>query len=136
MPPARSCAPSRFAPCAGNRARAPPSSVRRTRSTKRRNEWIMASVKKLKIAVVGAGMGGLSSAAALRKLGIDVDIYEQAESFSRIGAGIHVAANAVKALYGLGLSEQTLREKAFMPIADYHREYNNGKLNGELTHNV
>lgn len=90
--------------------------------------------KSFKIAVVGAGMGGLSAAAALRKLGVAVDIYEQAESFARIGAGIHVAANAVKALYGLGLSEQTLREKAYFPIADYHREFDTGKLTGELPH--
>lgn len=94
----------------------------------------MATQKQLEIAVVGAGMGGLSSAAALRKFGIDVHVYEQAESFARVGAGIHVAANAVKALYGLGLAEATLREKAFLPVADFHREYDTGKLTGQLPH--
>ena len=33
-------------------------------------------------------MGGLAAAAALRSLGIDVTIYEQASTFGRVGAGI------------------------------------------------
>lgn len=37
--------------------------------------------RKLSVAVIGAGMGGLASAAALRKAGVDVTIYEQAQKF-------------------------------------------------------
>ena len=40
--------------------------------------------KKLSIAVVGAGMGGLASAATLRQAGFDVQVYEQASRFGRI----------------------------------------------------
>ena len=34
--------------------------------------------RSLRIAIVGAGMGGLATAAALRRVGIEVAIYEQA----------------------------------------------------------
>ena len=36
--------------------------------------------KKLSLAVVGAGMGGLAVAATLRRFGIDVQVYEQARA--------------------------------------------------------
>jgi len=41
-----------------------------------------------KIAVLGAGMGGLTMAALLGRAGCDVTIYEQARVFARVGAGI------------------------------------------------
>ena len=41
---------------------------------------------KLRVAVIGAGMGGLATAAALRRVGIEVTVYEQARRFGRIGA--------------------------------------------------
>jgi len=50
------------------------------------------TARPLKIAIVGAGMGGLATAAALRLIGIDVTVYEQATKFARIGAGIQSAA--------------------------------------------
>jgi NADPH-dependent 2,4-dienoyl-CoA reductase/sulfur reductase-like enzyme len=37
------------------------------------------------VAIIGAGMGGLATAAALRKVGIDVTVYEQAKQFVRLG---------------------------------------------------
>jgi len=40
------------------------------------------------ITIIGAGIGGLAAAAALRRRGIDVDVYEQADKFTRVGAGI------------------------------------------------
>lgn len=88
----------------------------------------------LRIAIVGAGMGGLAASAALRRLGADPVIYEQAGEFSRIGAGIHVAANAMKVLMGLGLPDEVVREKAFINGKTSHREYDTGELTGELDH--
>ena len=43
--------------------------------------------KDLSIAIVGAGIGGLAAAAALRHFGIDATVYEQADAFARVGAG-------------------------------------------------
>jgi 6-hydroxynicotinate 3-monooxygenase len=64
--------------------------------------------RPLNVAIIGAGMGGLATAAALRKVGIDVTVYEQAKQFARLGAGIQVGCNAMKVLRGLGL-EQRMR---------------------------
>ena len=46
------------------------------------------SQKRPSIAIVGAGMGGLVTAAALDRARIDVTVYEQAPRFARVGSGI------------------------------------------------
>lgn len=55
--------------------------------------------------VVGAGVGGLTAAAALRRHGWRVDVYERAPRLEPIGAGIALAPNAVKALDSLGFTD-------------------------------
>ncbi len=55
----------------------------------------------LKIGINGAGIGGLAAAIALRKLGMDAIVYEQAPRFARVGADINLTPNAVLALDGL-----------------------------------
>ncbi len=65
--------------------------------------------RPLSIAIIGAGMGGLASAAALRRVGIDVTVYEQASQFARLGAGIQIGCNAMKVLRGLGLEAEIAR---------------------------
>ena len=47
---------------------------------------------KLSIAIVGAGMGGLATAAALHRAGIDVNVYEQASKFTRLAPAFRSAA--------------------------------------------
>ena len=54
-------------------------------------------------------MGGLATAAALRRVGIDVTVYEQATQFARLGAGIQIGCNAMKVLRGLGLEAEDAR---------------------------
>ena len=68
-----------------------------SRPTERRG---MASPK---IAIIGAGMGGMAAAGTLRQAGIEVEIYEQAHQFGRIGAGIQMLPNSMKVLRGLGV---------------------------------
>ena len=52
------------------------------------------------ITIIGAGIGGLAAAAALHRRGIAVDVYEQADTFARVGAGIQQSPNAVRVLRG------------------------------------
>ncbi|WSG99333.1 NAD(P)-binding protein (plasmid) [Rhizobium johnstonii] len=61
---------------------------------------------KPKIAIVGAGMGGLAAAATLRQVGIDVNVYEQAPKFARIGAGIQMLPNSSRVLRGIGVLDR------------------------------
>jgi 6-hydroxynicotinate 3-monooxygenase len=82
---------------------------------------------KLKVAIVGAGMGGLAAAAALRKAGIDVTVYEQAKQFARLGAGIQIGCNAMHVLRGLGL-EQRLRAQTFYPRSWNNRDWRTGEI--------
>jgi len=55
------------------------------------------------IAIIGAGLAGLSTAAALQKLGFQPRVYEQAPLLGEVGAGITISPNAAKALIWLGL---------------------------------
>lgn len=85
----------------------------------------------LNIAIIGAGIGGLTAAACLRRAGLDVTIYEQARGFTRLGAGIQQAPNAIRVLYKLGLKDQLLAQ-AFQPESNDSREYDTGELTNAL----
>ena len=65
--------------------------------------------RKTQIAVVGAGLGGLTVAGFLQRAGFAVTVYEQAPTFSRIGAGIILSANAMKVLRRLGVAYELIR---------------------------
>ena len=87
--------------------------------------------RKLSIAVVGAGMGGLAVAATLRRVGIDVQVYEQASRFARIGAGIQMMPNSMKVLRGIGIEER-LRQTSFAPYSHLNRVGDTGEVTREL----
>lgn len=48
--------------------------------------------RPLRVAVVGAGVGGLTAAIALRARGFEVEVYDQVRELSEIGAGSRWAA--------------------------------------------
>lgn len=83
------------------------------------------------IAVIGAGIGGLTVAETLRRIGFDVDVYEQAPRFARVGAGIQMLPNAMWALRRLGL-EDHLRNSAFAPYSHLNRVANSGEVTNEV----
>src|SRR5260370_29807476 len=64
-----------------------------------------------RIAILGAGLAGLTAAGLLQRAGFSVAVYEQSPSFSRIGAGIILGANVAKVLRRLDL------EQAFATLA-------------------
>jgi salicylate hydroxylase/6-hydroxynicotinate 3-monooxygenase len=76
-------------------------------------------------------MGGLAAAAALRRVGIDVTVYEQAAQFIRLGAGIQIGCNAMKVLRGLGL-EARLREQSFYPRSWNNRDSRTGEVKFDM----
>ncbi|MDF2114437.1 FAD-dependent monooxygenase [Roseiarcaceae bacterium H3SJ34-1] len=79
-----------------------------------------------KVAIIGAGMGGLALANALKARNIDVKIHEQAEELTQVGAGIQLTPNAVKVLRGLGLDHR-LKEFGFVPQAIMGLDGRSGK---------
>lgn len=52
----------------------------------------------LKVAVVGAGVGGMLLGYALEKKGFDVSVYEKTAKFSRFGGPIQLASNALSCI--------------------------------------
>ncbi len=65
----------------------------------------VSSRRALRAAVVGGGIGGLSAACSLRRRGIDVTVFEQAETLGEIGAGLTIFPNGLRQLERLGLGK-------------------------------
>lgn len=61
----------------------------------------------MKVVIIGAGMGGMSAAIALRQIGIETAVYERVTENKPVGAAISVWSNGVKCLNYLGLQEET-----------------------------
>jgi salicylate hydroxylase len=80
---------------------------------------------KLRIGIAGAGVGGLSAAIALRKFGHDVTVFEQAKTFSRVGADINLTPNVVRSIDGLGAGA-TSRRLGARPTFRISRDYDTG----------
>lgn len=57
----------------------------------------------MRAVVVGAGIGGLAAAIALRRTGWDVTVLERAPELEPLGAGITMWPNALRALQALGI---------------------------------
>jgi salicylate hydroxylase len=79
------------------------------------------------IVIVGAGIGGLTAAAALLKGGHRVRVFEQAAQLGEVGAGIQMSANAVKVLDSLGL-RAAFEPTAVRPKAFEFRRFDSGEL--------
>jgi salicylate hydroxylase len=62
----------------------------------------------MKIAIIGAGIGGLALALALRERGLEARLYEQASELAEIGAAIALSANATRELRRFGLMDALL----------------------------
>nr|WP_106779253.1 FAD-dependent monooxygenase [Lysinibacillus timonensis] len=63
---------------------------------------------KGRIAIVGGGIGGLCTAIALQKAGIETNVYESSTEIKAVGAGLGIGNNAIKALAKLGLVDQVI----------------------------
>ncbi|MBV9251555.1 MAG: FAD-dependent monooxygenase [Acetobacteraceae bacterium] len=87
--------------------------------------------RNTRIAIIGAGLGGATAAAWLQREGFPVQVYEQAQSFERVGAGIHVSANVMKVLRWLG-AEQRLSQIGIHPDFFTSRKWDTGEVLFEL----
>lgn len=63
------------------------------------------SLNGFKITIIGAGIGGLAAALALRGHGACVRILEQSDAIREVGAGIQISPNGLRVLEALGLGE-------------------------------
>jgi salicylate hydroxylase len=68
-----------------------------------RGKLVNVAVRSPKLAIIGAGIGGLTLWLALRWRGLSADIYEQARELAEIGAAVALSANATRELGRLGV---------------------------------
>src|SRR5271169_2659756 len=80
----------------------------------------------LEVAVIGAGIGGLTAALSLRLAGFAVEVYEQAPGLTEVGGGINMGPNATRILRRLGLAEGLDRE-GVRPIGSHQRRWRDGR---------
>lgn len=57
------------------------------------------------VLIVGAGIGGLATALALHRVGVDVQVYEAVREVKALGVGINVQPHAIAILHELGLAQ-------------------------------
>ncbi|MFF9195950.1 FAD-dependent monooxygenase [Streptomyces sp. NPDC014779] len=79
-----------------------------------------------KAIVLGAGIGGLTAAIALREAGLDVEVYERAGELRAAGSGLSVMSNAVGALDSLGVGIDL--EQRGTALESYHVRTARGRL--------
>ena len=66
-----------------------------------------------RILIAGGGIGGLAAALSASRAGWEVGLYEQALSFSEVGAGVQLGPNVVRLLHDWGLQQALDRVAAF-----------------------
>ncbi|KIX03162.1 uncharacterized protein Z518_06713 [Rhinocladiella mackenziei CBS 650.93] len=88
-------------------------------------------VKKLKICIIGAGIGGLTTALALAQSGFqDIHIFEMASDLGFVGAGIQLAPNMARVLDRLGVWKDIAEEA----VACRDTSIRDGATDQELAH--
>jgi salicylate hydroxylase len=78
-----------------------------------------------RVAIIGAGMGGLSLGLALQERGIQADVFEQAPELTEIGAAIALSANSIREFARLGL-EGELAAASTIPTELIYRHWQDG----------
>ena len=85
------------------------------------------TIDRLKVLVIGGGIGGLAVARALALRGASVTVLEQAAEITEVGAGIQVSPNGFAVMRALGL-DAALAERSVQGAAVSLRDYRMGEV--------
>ncbi|ALJ00398.1 FAD-dependent monooxygenase [Rufibacter tibetensis] len=64
----------------------------------------------MNIGIIGGGIAGLTTAIALQKIGIQAQVFDAAPKFEPVGAGLALAANAIKGFKYIGIADEIISE--------------------------
>ncbi|WP_437508205.1 FAD-dependent monooxygenase [Sorangium sp. So ce1099] len=92
------------------------------------------SKQRVRITIIGGGIGGLTAAQVLLRAGHEVTCFEQAAQLREVGAGIQVGPNASRVLHRLGLAEP-LAKVAVQPVAVEIKRWDTGRVLGAMPGN-
>lgn len=82
----------------------------------------------LSVAIAGGGIGGLATAIYLLQKGFNVTVFEQAEQFTEVGAGLVVAPNAVRLLRSMGVLDTFLENAVKLESGWEFRRWSDGTV--------
>ena len=82
---------------------------------------------KGRVLIAGGGIGGLTAALCLARVGFEVAVFEQAPEFAEVGAGVQISPNGSRVLHHLGLASQ-LEATAYRPAGMDFRSWRSGKV--------
>jgi salicylate hydroxylase len=77
-------------------------------------------IRPLRVAVVGAGLGGLTAAITLQAKGFEVEVFDQVHELSEIGAGISLGGNGMRVVDALGLGRAVREASANLQRISFH----------------
>lgn len=72
-------------------------------------------IKNKTVTILGGGIAGLTTAIALKKIGIDSEIFEGSAQLSPMGAGLGLGKNAIMAFDALGIKEEVCKRGKLLP---------------------
>ncbi len=83
-------------------------------------------ISDIKVHIIGAGIGGLTTALALAQNGVEVEVFEKASKFTNVGAGLQLSPNVMTVFSSLDLSKE-VEASCCEPKAGILRDYKTGK---------
>ncbi len=110
---------------------APPFGLQVRADVNEAREETVAASQSYTVTIVGGGLGGLTTALALRRRGLQAIVVEQAPELGEVGAGIQTAPNASRILLGLGLRRQ-LEAIRTEPQDQVRRRWRDGSIIAQL----